>query len=210
MRATFLAGPMLALAACGQSAAPPAETAPAESTQMQVPENHLTCADFSGVTLASLQERFGAENIVEQTLPGAEGEGYTATVVYPNDATRRLEVVWAAQAAHTRAQTILVTGDENTWVGPSGVEIGEQLTEVEEGNGRAFELSGFGWDYGGSVTDWRNGNLDQAGCHVMVRFTAEGDTPDAITGDRLLSSDLPEMHAANPRVYQFGLTFPAE
>lgn len=176
---------------------------------MGAPQYHLTCADFAGVTLASLQERFGAENVADQTLDGPEGMQYVATVVYANDAARRLQVIWAEGAEHTRAQTLLVEGDGNLWVGPSGIEIGVPLSELEEANGGPFDVSGFGWDYGGGVTDWRAGNFTRAGCHVMARLSPQGEAP-GVQGDSIFSSDLPAMRAANASVWQFGLSYPSD
>lgn len=176
---------------------------------MNAPQYHLTCADFAGVTLASLQQRFGAENVADQTLDGPEGMQYTATVVHANDTARRLEVIWAEGAEHTRANTILVNGDGNLWVGPSGIEVGMPLTELEEANGGPFDISGFGWDYGGGVTDWRAGNFTRAGCHVMARLSPQGEAP-GVQGDSIFSSDLPAMRAANASVWQFGLSYPSD
>lgn len=174
---------------------------------MNAPQYSLTCAEFAGVTLEELQGRFGAENVGDQTLDGPEGMKYQATVVFANDPARRLEVIWAENGEHTRVGTVLVNGDGNLWVGPSGVEVGMPLAELEEANGGPFDISGFGWDYGGGVTDWRGGNVSRAGCVVQARLTPEGEAP-GVQGDAIFSSDLPAMRAANAHVYEFGLGFP--
>jgi hypothetical protein len=211
VRAKLIGAAMaLALAACGQSSAPATtEAPPTEEAAMTTPQYHLTCADFAGVTLASLQERFGAENVADQTLDGPEGMKYVATVVYANDPARRLEVIWDEGAEHQRAFNVLVNGDGNLWVGPSGVEVDMPLSELEEANGGPFDISGFGWDYGGGVTDWRGGNFSRAGCVVQARLTPQGEAP-GVQGDSIFSSDLPAMRAANVHVYEFGLAFPKE
>ncbi|MDX2274423.1 MAG: hypothetical protein NW206_03145 [Hyphomonadaceae bacterium] len=198
-----------ALAACGQSSAPTEPGAPAEGVAQAGSAYQLTCADFAGVTLASLQERFGAENVVDQTLDGPEGMQYGATVIYPNDAARRLEVIWAEGAEHARAQNVLVEGQGNLWVGPHGLQVDMALADLETANGGPFDISGFGWDYGGSVTEWRGGAFSRAGCVVFARLSPAGEAHGA-QGDAIFRSDSPAMQAANANVYEFGLGFPAE
>jgi hypothetical protein len=204
----IVVGFVLTLAACGQTSAPPSGETPAESA-VSAAQYQLTCVDFANVTLASLQQRFGAENVSEQTLDGPEGMQYTATVVFANDAARRLEVIWAEGAAHAKPSAIVINGEGNLWVGPSGVEVGMPLAELEAANGAPFDISGFGWDYGGSVTDWRDGNVSRAGCNVQARLDPHGEAP-GVQGDSIFRSDLPAMRAANASVYEFGLGFPQD
>lgn len=190
----------LLLAACGQ---------PAQQRDA-APDNQLalTCEAFADASGASLAAAHGAGNVVEQTLPGVEGESYTATVVYPNDPARRAEIVWRDAAARTGAASVIVAGPQSRWVGPHELSIGDTLAEIERANGRPFQLWGFGWDYGGWVSDWQGGAFASAdACNVRARFQARGDANTHALGEAAFMSNDSAVRAADASVSEFGLMF---
>ncbi len=193
---------LFTLAACN-----PAETpAPGEPAQDLV----LSCTAFQDATAEALAASFGAENLVDQIVPGPEGEDYTATILYPNDPMRRLEIVWRDPAARVNPATISVSGENSAWTGPNTLSLGQSLTDVEAANGTAFTLYGFQWDYGGTVADWRGGAFAPAnGCLTRVRFTATGQDTGAV-GDSEFASDSAEVRRAAPVVSEFALVYSAE
>ncbi|MGE0595618.1 MAG: hypothetical protein AB7G40_16985 [Hyphomonadaceae bacterium] len=196
---------LLTLAACGQPA-PVEPAAPAEPQFTPGQAFDLACDVFESATVATLGEQFGLSNVVEQTLPGAEGESYQATVLFPDDPRRRLEVIWA-DPAQTQAAQVITSGDSGDWRGPNGVALGQTIVEIEGANGRPFELFGFGWDYGGTVGDWMGGDLGPRGdCAVRVRFAA-GGADASVQGDRPFMSDAPAIRAAEPHVREIALVF---
>jgi nucleoid-associated protein YgaU len=93
----------------------------------------------------------------------------------------------------------------------AGLRIGDPLGRVTEANGGPFQLYGFAWDYGGYVSDWRGGNLADAlsDCQLSVRFSPAANAPvaEAIMGDREISSALPELGPARPRISQLAIAF---
>jgi hypothetical protein len=180
--------------------------------QDAAPDNGLTltCEALANVSAASLAERYGAENVVEQTLPGVEGDSYVATVVHPNDPARRLEIVWRDNAAKDAPASVIVDTATSLWVGPNNLRIGAGLEDIERANGRAFQLWGFGWDYGGWVSDWKEGAFAPAnGCNIRARFTPRNENNNSALGDSAFMSDDPAVRAANARVSEFGLMFSA-
>lgn len=200
----------LVLTGCGQTSAPASgadEGAAAGAAQEAgAPSYQLSCADFANATFAGLQQRFGAENVADQTLDGPEGEQYKATVVFADDPARRFEVNWAEGAQHQRPQNVIVDGEGSLWEGPSGLRVDMTLAELQAANGGPFDVSGFGWDYGGRVTDWRGGVLSQASCTLFVGLSPEDDAAGA-QGDAIFSSDSAAMAGANAHVSEFGLGF---
>ena len=195
------------LSACGETTAPETSAPSAETRLAPGQVLELSCAAFVGVTYDALAQRFGAENIVNQTLPGPEGESYEATVLFPNDPGRRLEVHWYDVSARARISEVSVSGEMSDWRGPQGLALGQGIEEVERANGRAFQIYGFGWDYGGNVSDWNGGAFaPQGGCLTRVQFYARtNDT--SVMGDTPFLSDLPAMRAAQPRVSQMAIGF---
>lgn len=193
----------LVLAACqpAPSDAPVTEGAAAES------ELSLLCDAFAHVSYDALAAAYGPQNLREQTLPGPEGESYTATVLYPDDTARRLEIIWFTDAK-TAPASISVSGAGSLWRGPHNIAIGDDLQRVEAANGREFQLYGFGWDYGGLVSDWNGGQLGESNnCRVSVQFDATNEPTTGVLGDGAFASNLPEMRAAAPVVSEFGLGF---
>jgi len=192
---------LFTLAACNPSGAP-SSTSEAEAPAELV----LNCEAFRYASADALAASYGADNLVEQTLPGAEGESYTATVLYPDDPARRLEIVWQDEA-RTRPANISVSGENSAWAGPNALSLGQSLTDVEAANGQAFKLWGFGWDYGGWVSEWNGGSFALAdGCMVRVRFAAGAEGAGA-QGDAEFDSNSDVIRRALPVVTSFALVY---
>ena len=189
------------LSACNPNGAQNGDAAPDNGLS-------LTCEMFASATAQSLAAAYGAENVVEQTLPGVEGDSYLATIVYPNDPARRLEVVWRDNAVKDAPASVIVDSENSLWVGAGDLSIGDALADVERANGRAFQLWGFGWDYGGWVSDWRGGAFAaHDGCNIRARFTPRSQGNTSAVGDSAFNSDDPAVRAADAAVSEFGLMF---
>jgi hypothetical protein len=79
---------------------------------------------------------------------------------------------------------------------------------VESANGGVFNISGFDWDFGGYVNDWKGGKLAETapGCHTILKFKRDPANKDmSIIGEGGRASDLPAMRAAKPAVTEFGI-----
>jgi hypothetical protein len=215
MKGLFAVVTVATLCACGQQSqsgkpSEAATTAAATTTTVSAGGFELSCAAFANATGASLEQRFGAANVVQQNIPGAEGEEAPGTVLFPNDPARRVEIFWNDTAGRTSPSSITISGTQgqrSQWTGPHGLVLGESMTDVERANGGAFVLYGFEWDYGGTVTDWRGGALaPQDNCHVRVGFQPAGDAGRA-SGDSAFRSDSTEMRNAHPYVSVIGVSF---
>lgn len=161
---------------------------------------------------AKLIELFGRANVAFRDVGGAEGETTMATVVFPEDAKSRLEILWNDEAARKRPASIGIT-DQSQWTGPKGLKIGTTLAEVEKLNAKPFQLSGFDWDDGGFVSDWRGGALqDLDGCAITLRFRhADNVSASAlrpVLGDIKLMSSAANVRAAKPTVSEIVIAFP--
>ena len=137
----------------------------------------------------------------------ALGEGFTrpGAVVYPNDEMRRLEVLWTDTLKAPRAEMVVLRGDSSEWKTADGLTLGTTLAELERLNGIAFRLTGFGWDYSGTVVDWNGGRLapDSGASHkLVVRLLPDdaADVPSHLLGDRDFASDDSAMAALAPHV----------
>lgn len=176
----------------------------------------LTCTGPFGADAshASITEIVGKENAIFTKVDGAEGEKVAATVLFPKNAQRRLELMWADDKKRRGLVNVRLS-EASTWAAPNGLKVGMTLAEVEKANGRAFVLSGFDWDYGGYVTDWKGGALDapiKGGCTVSVRFTVPEGAPEAaaseVSGDREIPSNDKNMRAVKPVIGTLSFGFP--
>jgi hypothetical protein len=122
-----------------------------------------------------LVRQFGAANVKDDSLAGGEGEMVAGTVLFPTDSLRRVEIFWDDSAPpHTRISLLRVNGSRSLWMVAPGVTLGTSLVDLETINHGPFTLSGFGWDYGGTVTSWRGGSLD-------TLWTGAGEPPSIAT-----------------------------
>jgi hypothetical protein len=144
---------------------------------------------------AKLAKAFGARNVA-----AAGG----ATVLFPNDPKRRLEVTWRDAAGRARPASILVEG-QSTWR-VRGFRLGKPLAQVEKANGKPFKLVGFA-DGGGNARDWQGGALDKlsGGCLLGMRFapnpkTAAEARNKVSSGE--LASDSPDVRAVKATIVE--------
>ncbi len=164
-------------------------------------------------TEATLRARYGARNVASERIHLGEGETVPGTVLFPNDSSRRLTVVWNDTIARTRPTRVTVGSGQTRWFVIPGVSIGTSLSELERMNGRPFKLFGFSWDYAGTVSAWEGGRLDslwrggpENKVLVWLRLRPdsagyESEHSREVAGDRVFSSSHPAMRALNPRVY---------
>ncbi|WP_315780264.1 hypothetical protein [Bradyrhizobium sp. SZCCHNPS1003] len=164
-------------------------------------------------TVKSLKQRYGDEAVF-QDLPGAEGGTYKGLVLFPRALDRRIEVAFIDdKIATVSGLTLRDTAKTSRW-SVAGITIGASLAAVQKANGKPFVVSGFGWDYGGFVTDFKNGALGRilpGGCSVTVRFGRDKDPPRALSGDGVkVSSDNPALVKFAPVVTEIGINFAAK
>lgn len=218
----FSVGLLTLVAACQteQPSSPDAK-APDDTQAAQTPispdaattgqANAVTCSfpvqvDDSAQTLLA---RFEDEGRLEQVM-GGEGELFEAFVLWPDDPARRLEVFFADEAM-TQPASVRLADEVSEWT-ISGLTLGSSIEAVQRINGRAFELYGFGWDYGGTVFDWKGGGLGSitGGCSAGARIgTNDPDVviPGELSGARALRSDLPALRNLNPAVFDLWIVF---
>jgi hypothetical protein len=196
----------LALAVVLVALASPADAAPKK------PEQVVACTGpfTKGATHASLVKAFGKRNVAVQSVGIGEGETVTASVIFPRDAARRIEVLWIDEKRRRNPSEIR-TGVDATWRTAQGIRRGMSLSEIEALNGRPFELWGFGFDYGGTTLDWKGGALatQAGGCTLTLRFTMRdgADNAAVYVGEQSLMSDSEGMRKAAPVVDAVELMF---
>jgi hypothetical protein len=159
-----------------------------------------------------LARRYGSAAVKPTRIELGEGETTSGTVLFPDDSSRRAEIVWQDTTSRSRPARLILRGRHSEWkVGP-GISLGTSLKELERINGRPFTLAGFGWDYAGVVTEWGGGILDSALAGVKLYLDPgpeqyESAPYSQVLGDRDYSSSLAPMQQLNPRVAQIFVDF---
>jgi hypothetical protein len=137
-------------------------------------------------------------------VAGPGGSKLNATILFPKDPKRHLEVLWSNEAARSDTSLIVITG-QSTWTGPKGLKLGLTLAALEKLNGKPFKLSGVDQPEGSAVTDWQGGALASlpGGCKVGIKLAADrkaaADVLAAAGGKDFTSTDA-AIRAAKPTV----------
>jgi hypothetical protein len=203
--------------AAGGAPSPPANPAPQVKTGLKpqpAPPRVIACSgvfakESSHIKLATY---FGADAITWTQVAGPEGSKLNASVLYPRDPKRRLEVLWNLEASRSDTQLIVING-QSTWVAPNGLKLGMPIAAIEKLNKKPFSLKAFGGENGGFVTSWEAGSLAAlpGGCKVSIRFApdpkasahAEGD----LLGDKEIQSSYPALRTVGPKVTEIILGY---
>jgi hypothetical protein len=193
--------------------APTATAAPSPKPRNPTPANVVTCTglfakDSSHVKLA---EFFQTQNIEYGQVAGSGGGALNATILFPKDPKRRLEVLWQNEAARSDIATVAITG-QSQWKGPQGLRLGLALAALEKLNGKPFKLAGFDQPDGARALDWMGGALANlpGGCQVGLTLVpdrkAAANLVAAAAGKEVLSSD-PAVRAVKPTVSEIILGY---
>jgi hypothetical protein len=160
----------------------------------------------ASTTRSDLAKLFGESNLKDAEIAIGEGFKEAGTIVFPNDPKRRLEIVWR----NGRGELVAYVRGSSAWSSLSGIRLGTDLRSVEQLNRGPFRLAGFGFDYGGTVTEWKRLPLQIKGnCRFIARFKPTDPHSEEmrrfyvqVQGDRDFSSGHSAMQALNPTVYE--------
>jgi hypothetical protein len=174
--------------------------------QQRTPTTAVACSgpfakDSSHLKLSMF---FDSKNITFTDVE-ASGSKVPASVLFPNDPKRRLEVWWSNITARKDIHLIVI-GGQSTWAAPGGLRLGQTLEQVEKLNHKPFKLKGFDKDGIATGTDWDGGALVTVagGCKAGVSLRADAKasaiTIGALSVDEEYSSSDSAIRAAKPTV----------
>jgi hypothetical protein len=180
---------------------------PAHKPAPRPPAHVVACNGVfaKDTTHLKLAIKYDSRNVVFGQVDGPDGSKIPASIIFPNDPKRRLEVVWVNEAAHSDPSVIAING-KSQWTAPKGLRLGLSIAALEKLNGKPFKLTGFGADGAASVTGWEGGALSvlPGGCKVGLRLFADTkasqDARDAVKGDQELLSNDAKVKAVKPAV----------
>jgi hypothetical protein len=201
-------GTASATPAAGATAGPGAAPAAGPRTAAALANSHVVACsgafskDSSHLRLAMT---FDTKNVTFSDVESSSGSKVPASVLFPTDPKRRLEVWWSNPAARSQTYLIVING-KSTWTGPGGMKLGLTLPQLEKLNHKPFKIKGFGKDGTATVSDWNGGLLATlvGGCKSGLSMTADPKAAQgaisALEADKEYSSDDPAFRAVKPVV----------
>jgi hypothetical protein len=200
VKPTRPAVPVAAAGASGAAAGPKAGAAIANARVVAC--SGAFSKDSSHLRLAMT---FDTKNVTYTDVDSSTGSKVPASVLFPSDPKRRLEVWWANAAARNTTYLIVING-KSTWTAPGGMKLGLTLAQLEKLNHKPFKLKGFDKDGTATVSDWDGGLLAtlaggcKSGMSLQADPKAPADAVAALTADKEYSSSDPAMRAVKPAV----------
>jgi hypothetical protein len=200
------------------SAEPPAaRPAPVPRTTASTPPSaggrSLACSGVFGRDSSHLKlaMAFDSKNVVFTEVDGPEGSKLPASVLFPGDPKRRLEVLWQNEAGRTDTALIVING-KSAWAAPKGLRLGLALAALEKINGKPFQIAGFDQDNAGTVVDWQGGALASlpGGCRVGVRLVPDAKASESARGEasgKTIASNEASVRALKPAVAEIILGY---
>jgi len=159
----------------------------------------------------SLAMAFDSRNVVFTDVDGGSAGKVPASVIYPKDPKRRLEVWWSDPATRTRVDLIVING-QSGWIAPRGLHLGQGLAEIEKLNHKPFKLKGFDKNNVAAVSDWNGGALADlpGGCKAGVSLRADHKAAEGLSelpADKEFSSTDAAIRAAKPVISEILLGY---
>jgi hypothetical protein len=192
-------------AATGSPEAPP--HAPAAKLGAAIGAHVVACngvfaKDSSHLKLAMAMN---SKDIIFTDVDSGTGSKVQASVLFPNDPKRRLEIWWANPAARSDTYLIVI-GGQSTWTAPGGMKLGLTVPLLEKLNHKPFKLKGFDSNRVATVSDWDGGALATlaggctSGLSLRADSKASADAVGAATADKEYLSSDPAIRGAKPTV----------
>ncbi len=186
----------------------------AQAPQIPQPRYELACRGQFGpkATHADLVKAYGARNVTIEEVGRAEGEVVVASVVFPRDPKRRLEIEWFDEEKRARPSVITVFGPMNQWIGPFGIRNGMTIQEIERRAGKPFKINGFAFDVAGKG-HFEGTKLEKlaGGCAFDGHFDIEGGQPPEhlkrFIGEVEIDSNDKDLLTLKPKLWIYTLSY---
>ena len=185
-----------------------------EPKQAATAARAITCSGVFAKDLSHLRisTAYRTENVTFTEVGAPDGKTLMASVLFPKDPKRRLEIWWQNEASRTGIHLMVING-QSTWTAPKGLRLGLPLAALERLNGKPFTLSGFDGDNLALVVDWQGGTLATlaGGCKAGVALRLDAKVPpeirSVVSGASELTSSDAGVKAVKPTIAEILLGY---
>ena len=175
--------------------------------QQRTPTTVVACSDPFAKDSSHLEltTAFNSKNVAFADVVATDGTKVPASILFPNDPKRRLEVWWSNPTTRSDIHLIVI-GGQSTWTAPGGMRLGQTLEQVEKINHKPFKLKGFDKDRIATVSDWDGGELAtlaggcNAGLSLRADAKASAEKIGAFSADKEYSSSDPAIRGTRPTI----------
>jgi hypothetical protein len=168
-----------------------------------------------------LTRMLGSDTVRRSEIDIGEGMTEPGTVIFPNDSTKTVDILWRDKDQRTSPRSIIIRNEGTVWKTKEGITIGTSLKLIERLNGKPFELAGFGYDYSGTILHGNGGRIKELGVDrgtlgiqgrsLIVRLLPKHRSDvspeyekqyERVMGGKSFWSSDPAMQLLDPQVYQ--------
>ncbi len=136
-----------------------------------------------------LQKLFGEKNVIDEMEYGAEGlDSFMVTRIFAHT-SKEITIGWKQKKFHKAISYVESVAKGSPYYTTDSLAIGNTLEKLLKVNGKKINFYGTGWDYGGTITSYNKGKLDDTPLYFQLT-DMEGMT-EKLMGDQELNTDMP-------------------
>jgi hypothetical protein len=153
------------------------------------------------MNFSDLRVVYGATQLKDERICGPECiDSLDVTLLYPG--TRNESIIyWQDSAWHKRIGMIVCYQDSAQFHTSRGLRINSGINELLRLNGKKISFMGFGWDYGGTITSFNKGALENSTVHYDIDLRSSGPDDLPVLGDISLDTEMPAVKKRLPEIY---------
>lgn len=159
---------------------------------------HLDCKHIGEINFEdnpkSLVNKFKAEQISTDSL-FLEGMFQEVITIIDLGKPTEIKIRWNE---NNQIKIIEIEHPQSPYRFSNGLKIGSTLKDLVTINKKEISFYGFGWDYGGTISGFNNGTIQEdLPCFggVLTRKSNEQSDFKKLSGDRIFKSDSPDVNA---------------
>jgi hypothetical protein len=170
-----------------------------------VPGQRLGPLKAAHSTENDLVQTFGTAQVKAQDFAVGEGEVIDGFVLFP-DSQNEVQLGYDTTYAKGKPASIRILNPKSQWKTPEGIHIGTTLEELVKINGKAVTFYGFGWDYGGTLSNYNGGKLQES-LFIVLAPKPDYELGENFLGDQEFSSNRPDLDPKRIQVISLGTRF---
>ncbi|HPA62842.1 MAG TPA: hypothetical protein PLC67_02690 [Spirochaetota bacterium] len=162
-------------------------------------------------SINDLIDIFGKNNVFECNIGLSEGESIVGVKVF-KDSCNELDILWKDNKFQ-KIDRIIIREKGTLWKTADGITIGTSISDIIKLNEKDITISGFEWDYAGTLVSWNNGKFENKyaiGKKFAMSFESMSrkvNNYESVIGDKQISSDNDVIKSMNLQVASMAVIF---
>lgn len=154
------------------------------------------------MNFSDLKVLYGEASLKDERICGPECiDSVDVTKLYPGTINETI-IYWKDKAWHKTIAMIMCYQDSSLYHTDKGLKMKSGLSELLRLNGQKISFSGFGWDYGGTITSFNNGRLEKSPLHYELDLSINPKEEEmGVFGDTALDTEVPLVKKLLPYIH---------